>query len=554
MTDPRQSEPNSALDHTLIVPAFAVPLGDEVRSRDAAEAGEDGDSAVTTRARVALVRGEQPQLAAETKTLLQNRLRAAVIVLFLAVTTFFLRSFVVKDSPIPLFQAVVAAILGGSVILLSPPRAFTLRRLRQAELTLFGITSLFLGFYQYKLILAKAQANDAAGALGAMKSCVIYFFGVIILYGTFIPNTWRRTAIVGGLIALVPGVVPLVMRILLPHVRQVADQVATLEQVSDNVLMLTLGVITAAYGTHIIHMLRKEVFKARQLGQYRLKQKLGSGGMGEVYFAEHQLLKRPCAIKLIRAGQQTDTQALSRFEREVRTTAMLSHPNTIDVYDYGRTDDGTFYYVMEYLPGLTLADIVQRYGPLPPARVIHLLRQLCGALQEAHQVGLIHRDIKPANIFATERGGIWDVAKLLDFGLVLPLNQREAGGETGISGSPLYMSPEQADPAQTIDQRSDIYGLGATAYYLLTGEPPFRGRHLVEVLQAHAQKEVTPPSELNAEIPADLEQVILRCLRKSPPERFADAQSLQEALSHCTGATAWTNAAAADWWHSQRGS
>src|SRR5256885_2896070 len=196
--------------------------------------------------------------------------------------------------------------------------------------------------------------------------------------------------------------------------------------------------------------------------------------MGEVYFAEHQLLKRPCAIKLIRPSLSQQARVLARFELEVRATARLSHWNTVEVYDYGRTDDGTFFYVMEYLPGLSLAELVERHGPLPPERVIYLLRQACQALREAHGMGLIHRDIKPANIFAAQRGGLHDVTKLLDFGLAkrkaeAPAMQLSQHGS--ITGSPLYMSPEQAS-GQRADHRSDIYALGAVAYFLLTGYAP----------------------------------------------------------------------------------
>ena len=186
--------------------------------------------------------------------------------------------------------------------------------------------------------------------------------------------------------------------------------------------------------------------------------------MGEVYLAEHVLLRRPCALKLIRPERAGDPKNLRRFEREVQATATLTHPNTVQVYDYGHTDDGTFYYVMEYLPGLTLEELVKRHGPLPPARAIHFLRQVCGALEEAHAVGLIHRDIKPGNVIVCERGGVHDVAKLLDFGLVLsPVS--EADGEKltqdgAIAGTPAYMSPEQAGGQDDVDARSDIYSLG----------------------------------------------------------------------------------------------
>ncbi len=202
------------------------------------------------------------------------------------------------------------------------------------------------------------------------------------------------------------------------------------------------------FGSHRIQVLEEQAFEAQQLGQYRLGKRLGSGGMGEVYLAEHLLLRRPCAVKLIRPEQAGDPTNLQRFEREVQAMATLTHYNTVEIYDYGHADDGTFYYVMEYLPGQNLEHLVGNHGPLPPARAIHLLRQVCRALREAHGVGLLHRDIKPSNIIACERGGVYDVVKLLDFGLVqetrLGKNDDRLTQHGTIIGSPPYMSPEQA--------------------------------------------------------------------------------------------------------------
>jgi serine/threonine-protein kinase len=273
--------------------------------------------------------------------------------------------------------------------------------------------------------------------------------------------------------------------------------------------------------------------------------------MGEVYLAEHQLLKRPCALKLIRPGGADDRRAQERFEREVRLTATLSHPNTVEIYDYGRAEDGTYYYVMEYLRGLNLSALVQRRGPLPPGRVVYLLRQVCGALREAHAAGLVHRDIKPSNIFAARRGGVEDVAKLLDFGLVRPAPSDAAtlvSAEGQILGTPLFMSPEQAMDALEVDARSDIYSLGAVAYYLLTGRPPFEGAGGIAVLIAHARDPVVPPSEIRPDIPADLERVVVQCLAKDPLGRLADAGSLERALAACACAGEWDQERAARWW------
>jgi serine/threonine-protein kinase len=330
-----------------------------------------------------------------------------------------------------------------------------------------------------------------------------------------------------------------------------SHEVATFEQVSDNVIMIVLGLVSSLYGTHIINALRVEAFKARQMGQYHLKERIGAGGMGEVYLAEHSLLKRPCAIKLIHPGSQADPTALARFEREVRTTAKLTHWNTVDVFDYGRTDDGTFYYVMEFLPGMSLYDLVRRFGPLPASRVIHLVRQTCHALREAHGQGLIHRDIKPANIFVARLGGVCDVAKLLDFGLVKHSEDEpnsELSQEGTFSGSPLYMSPEQFTAVRDVGPRSDIYSLGATAYFALCGKVPFDGKNAVQVMIAHARDPVPPPSQILVSIPADLEQVVLRCLAKRPDERFSNVDELEQALNACADAEGWGDAAAADWW------
>jgi serine/threonine protein kinase len=261
--------------------------------------------------------------------------------------------------------------------------------------------------------------------------------------------------------------------------------------------------------------------------------------MGEVYLAEHQLLKPPCAVKLILSENVADPRSLARFEREVRLTAALSHPNTVEIYDYGRTDKGTYYYVMEYLPGMNLADLVERHGPLAPGRVVYLLRQTSQALLGAHGAGLIHRDIKPSNIFVSRRSGMHDVAKLLDFGLVLPTAKTGAPqltGEGQLIGPPLFMSPEQAAANGELDERSDIYSLGAVAYYLLTGRPPFEGDDGIGLLIAHARDSVVPPSQICDHIPSDLERVVLRCLAKEPADRCPDSDSLEKALGRCAGA------------------
>jgi serine/threonine-protein kinase len=322
-------------------------------------------------------------------------------------------------------------------------------------------------------------------------------------------------------------------------------------------LWLCVAAAVVVFTAYRIEVLRQEAADARRLGQYMLKERLGTGGMGEVYLAEHVLLCRPCAVKLIRPERAADPNELVRFEREVRLTATLTHPNTIQVFDYGRTEDNVFYYVMEYLEGLTLDELVRRHGPLPPERAIYFLRQVCAALQEAHDIGLIHRDVKPGNVTVCERGGEHDVIKLLDFGLVLPLvdaidGEKKLTQDGSIAGTPDYMSPEQAAGHDTVDGRSDIYSVGALAYYLLIGAPPFVYPSAVRVLAAHLYETALPLTERRPDLPTDLETVVLRCLAKKPDDRFPDARSLEQALLACRTSSPWSAPQAASWWREHR--
>jgi serine/threonine-protein kinase len=371
---------------------------------------------------------------------------------------------------------------------------------------------------------------------------------LIFVYAMYIPNTWWRAAVIIGILAAIPIISNLTAILL----SEPLSHVLTWDGWVGIFLVMSLTAVTGVFGVDTIGRLRSEAFAARQLGQYRLTQLIGSGGMGEVYLAEHQMMKRPVAIKVIRPNRANDPGALARFEREVRATSRLSHWNTIEIFDYGRTADGTFYYVMEYLPGLSIAELVEKHGPLAPERAVYLLQQTCDALGEAHALGLIHRDIKPGNIFAAERGGHYDVAKLLDFGLAKRMisttdESVQLTGEGSITGSPLYMAPEQATGGEP-DARSDVYSVGAVAYYMLTGRPPFPGDNAIKVMIAQASEPVTAPSVYRPEIPADLEAIVLRCLEKSPSERFQDTASLAAALAECECAGRWSREAATRWW------
>jgi eukaryotic-like serine/threonine-protein kinase len=302
----------------------------------------------------------------------------------------------------------------------------------------------------------------------------------------------------------------------------------------------------------IIYGLRQEVRDARRLGQYTLVEKLGKGGMGVVYSVRHAMLRRPTAIKLL-PPEKYGAESVARFEREVQLTARLTHPNTIRVFDYGRTPDGIFYYAMEYLDGANLADVVDEGGPMPAGRVIHILEQVVGALTEAHGIGLIHRDIKPANIFLTHQGGVPDVAKVLDFGLVKQVGEADSAEPTlsradSLTGTPLYMAPEAVTAPERIDARADLYAVGAVGYFLVTGQDVFTGRTVIEVLGHHLHAIPVPPSErLGAAVPQDLEALILACLEKDPDRRPADARTLRDGLRACQDAHSWTEEDARRW-------
>ena len=260
------------------------------------------------------------------------------------------------------------------------------------------------------------------------------------------------------------------------------------------------------------------------------------------------------AIKLL-PPNRGGTVDLQRFEREVQLTAMLTHPNTVAIYDYGRTPDGVFYYAMEYLDGLTLEDLVRTEGPQPSGRVIHILRQVCRALAEAHTLGVIHRDVKPANIILTVRGGEPDVAKVVDFGLVKRFDADQAGvtltvdGAPALAGTPLYFSPEAITTPDQVEARSDLYALGAVGYYLLTGQPLFEGRTLFELCAHHLQSTPIAPSvRLGRALDAGLEATLMQCLAKAPADRPASALALEEALGQCAAAGEWTASDARAWW------
>ena len=295
-------------------------------------------------------------------------------------------------------------------------------------------------------------------------------------------------------------------------------------------------------GGHIAWSLRRQVFEARSLGRYRLKRRLATGGMGDVWVAYHPGLKRDVAVKILRPeAQERSSSALSRFEREVHATAELMHPNTVRVFDYGTTEDGLCYYVMELLQGETFAEHVARLGPLSPARAVHVVGQAARALAEAHEHGIVHRDVKPENLFLTSLGGEHDFVKVLDFGIAKIQSADGTMTDTGsVLGTPAYISPEVAT-GQPADARSDVYGLGAVLYFLLCGRAPFEAESVGALIFAHVNERASSPSQiLGQPLPSDLEAIVVRALEKDPAKRYGTAAELALALSSCSVAGTWT--------------
>lgn len=317
----------------------------------------------------------------------------------------------------------------------------------------------------------------------------------------------------------------------------------------------TLSTGLAVATSRVTFGLRKAVNATRRLGQYQLEREIGFGGMGVVYEARHALLRRPTAVKLLPA-EKAGEAAVQRFEREVKLTARLRHPNTITIYDYGRTPDGVFYYAMELLEGATLEQIVDVAGPQEPIRVAHVLRQTAAALGEAHELGLIHRDVKPSNLMLCNQGGQADVTKVLDFGLVKDVGPANGYSETqahltqnnAITGTPMYMAPEVLRNPEQIDARSDLYALGAVAYYLLSGTHLFSGATIIEICGSHLHELPTPLSDrTKRKTPPDLEALIMQCLEKAPDRRPQNAHQFLERLAECDLAR-WENSDARRWW------
>jgi serine/threonine-protein kinase len=516
------------------------------------------DKRSTTRGAVPIVLGSASGGTEEGREFFQNRLGlfggwVAVIAGAFLVTYALLSNRFGEHIPIPalpigdpnLYHLIATCVAGALWVVTRPRWQLSMRTLEWLEaigtfLMCASFTLMGTGFILAHLAVGQDPMH---GLFGGLLACSYVLFS----RAATLPSTPMRTLVVSA-VCMLPMVVLGTYVLSGAHVPGV--ELAPLIDLST---WCGAAVAMAVVASRVIFGLRAEVDKVRRLGQYTLEGKIGEGGMGVVYRASHAMLRRPTAIKILRP-ETAGEEALRRFEREVLLTASLSHPSTVAIFDYGRTPQGMFYYAMEYLDGLNLEQLVAKYGRQAPARVAHILRQVCGALTEAHAVGLIHRDIKPANIILSERGGLPDVAKVVDFGLVksfeaAPNANLEVTSANLIVGTPLYMAPEAIGGNTALDGRCDLYALGAVGYFLLTGAPVFQAKSQVEIFAHHLHTQPDPPSvRTGAYVPDDLERIILRCLAKKPAERYENARALQHALDQCVERTPWDSDLASQWW------
>jgi serine/threonine-protein kinase len=426
--------------------------------------------------------------------------------------------------------------------------------LRQSDTTLEEKSNAGLGMM---LMNAAAIAAFNAWAVPPIHGDVlrISWIGLLILiYAIIAPNTPRRM-LIASLVAA--SFDPLAHWIAWLLGGQALSPMYVLIICWPSYACAFLAVVPA----RVLQRIGRRLREAQDLGSYTLVERLGHGGMGEVWRAEHRLLKRDAAIKLVRpevigAHDEHDARVmLKRFEREAQATAVLSSPHTIQVFDYGHTDDRTFYYVMELLSGRDLESLVREFGPLPPRRVLYLLRQVCHSLADAHARGLVHRDVKPANIYVCRMGLEYDFVKVLDFGLVklqpgaAPGTQTRVTLEQTVPGTPAYMAPEVILGGTGVDRRADVYSLGCVAYFLLTGELVFEADTSMKMLLQHLHAHPTPPSErTELPVPRELDDLVLACLQKDPNLRPQDAGEVYRQASQCRVREEWNSDEAESWW------
>ena len=498
-----------------------------------------------------------------TEALLRSRLGVVALVLLVTEISWLTIDLLGNRTSSPLLQIVLVLALGCITVLLFTKKQLPLTPLRALELLIFGSAAVFVAVQDYTLVSQSALRGDSGLALSGLFKSVLHYVLLVVVYGMFIPNTWQRAVLVVIPLASTPVLAAIWLGSSYPQMAQSIAQTSAGE-FADVGLVLVMSVAIAVWGTRIVGLYRRQQVQTSEMGFYKLTEQIGAGGMGEVWLAKHHKLVRPAVIKLIRPemveeGDPIGAQrTVRRFEREAQATAGLRSPHTVELYDFGVTNDQIFYYVMEYLNGLDLATLVTKHGPVPPERTVHLQQQACESLAEAHDNHFIHRDVKPANIFVCHLGLSYDFIKVLDFGLVK--TQTNGGFKTdgdlsteltmkGVTtGTPAYMAPELA-MGEGVDARSDIYALGCVAYWLLTGQLVFQRESPLAMIVDHVKEVPGPPSGRSEnEIPEELDRIVLKCLEKDPAKRFQAAIDLAGALSACAKPHDWDRGRAESWW------
>jgi plasmid stabilization system protein ParE len=453
------------------------------------------------------------------------------------------------ENPVNWAPASVSIVLAMLVAL-----AIRLGHLRTAALTAFALFFEVVGSYGIAAaeFLQPGWLNASSPWVGLSWAAVF-----MLMFNVIVP-TRPRYAVIAALASgsSVPAMVVLSISLFPPASRP--DNVEIFFRYAFPYLLV---VIMAYVGARVIYHLGTEVTRARELGSYRLEDRLGEGGMGEVWKASHRLLARPAAIKLIRSsvagngvGRSDDMRR--RFEREAQVIAQLRSPHTVTLFDFGVSEEGGFYYVMELLDGVDADTLVKRFGPLPAERVVHILRQMCHSLSEAESCGLVHRDIKPANIFLCRYGEDYDFVKVLDFGIAKVAHEDWSQAQTAVTmpnvvhGTPAFIAPEQALGGVDVDTRADIYSTGCVAYWLLTGQLVFAADTPMRLLLAHAHAPPESPSmRIERPIPPDLDALVLSCLAKDRDRRPASPRDLLKRLEAIALQQTWTDARAREWWN-----
>ena len=504
-----------------------APTPDSTAVRSASRDNSAGGTGpVTSRARLALEhqqRVDQEELTSDTL-----RLRWLSIVGAIAWAVFALQDWMVVhfvgSSSLDWFWTIRA---GGLL-----PIGYVVYRLhRRKPLTRAGITYLDIGIFT---LVQTGIALMCVRYEGIASRYVTGIMVALIARSSVLAAPWKRGLTVMGIPLLTFPLVMVGAAFFRPDIRAQFANTDSLSIFLQNIFVLVASLGVCVWGGHGNWALRRQLFEARSIGKYRLKERIGRGGMGEVWVAYHTGLRRDVALKILRTDQDANPVSVRRFEQEVSATSLLTHPNTVRVFDYGVTEDGIRFYAMELLSGQTLYELVWHQGPLETSRVLHIGRQIARALAEAHARGIVHRDIKPENVFVTRAGDEPDFVKVLDFGIAKLTQDTDEGTLTrtgAIFGTPAYMSPE-ATNGRTVDARSDVYSLGCVLYFMLAGHPPFAESSPAEVLFAHAHRE--PPSlriGRRTRLPANLEQVVMRCLNKAPEDRYSNASELVRALS-----------------------